>query len=82
MWERVEERAKSRGQPGLGRVLDGGREHRPGQQAFLDAQDQSHLSSGVKESGWGRRVSPDSQNTQRVSGLGLPGSLGTGSPSH
>lgn len=47
MWDRAEERAKSREWQGL-QVLEDGHELRPGQQAFLDAQDQSYLSSGFK----------------------------------
>lgn len=32
------------------------------------------------DSGWGQRISPGSQNRQKISGLGLPGTLGTGFP--
>lgn len=75
MWDRVEGRPKARGEPGLGRVLGGQHGHRPGQQAFLDTQNQSYLSSGFRPGSGMARVPRTDRGSWRWA-FQEPGTLG------
>lgn len=75
MWDRVEGRPKARGEPGLGRVLGGQHGHRPGQQAFLDTQNQSYLSSGFRPGSGMARVPRTDRESWRWA-FQEPGTLG------